>query len=49
MKLASSKGQKIAVLPHMWKIDLIQMRQYYETLVTLRGGHACEEQGKEGS
>jgi hypothetical protein len=27
---------------HMWSIDLIQMQQYYETLVTLRGGHVWE-------
>jgi hypothetical protein len=29
----------------MCSIDLVQMQQYYETLVTLRGGHTQEEGG----
>jgi hypothetical protein len=30
----------------MWNIDLIQIQQYYEKQVTLRGGHAQEREGK---
>jgi hypothetical protein len=30
----------------MWNIDLIQIQQYYEKQVTVRGGHIWEEQGK---
>jgi hypothetical protein len=41
-----SKGQKLHVLSHMWNIDLMQMQQYYEALVTLRGGHVWEGYGK---
>jgi hypothetical protein len=36
-------GQKTHDLSNMCYIDLIQMQQYYETLVTLRGSHAWEE------
>jgi hypothetical protein len=30
----------------MWNIDLIQMQQYYEKQVKLRGGHIQEGKGK---
>jgi hypothetical protein len=33
----------------MWNIDLIQIQQYYEKQVTLRGGHIREGRVKEGS
>jgi hypothetical protein len=33
----------------MWNIDPIQMQQYYETLVTLRGGHIQKGRVKEGN
>jgi hypothetical protein len=29
-------------LSHMWDTDLIHIQQYYENLVTLRGGHIRE-------
>jgi hypothetical protein len=35
----NTEGQKPYVLSHKWNIDLTQMQQYYEILVTLRGGH----------
>jgi hypothetical protein len=31
----------------LWNIDLIQMQQYYEKQVTLRGGHAQRRRVKE--
>jgi hypothetical protein len=34
-----TEGQKVYALSHLWNIDLIQMQQYYETLLTLRSGH----------
>jgi hypothetical protein len=34
-EISNSKG-------HMWNIDLIKMQKYYETVVTLRGGHIQE-------
>jgi hypothetical protein len=39
-----SQDQKAisCMFSHMWNTDLIQMQQYYGTLVTLRGGHAQE-------
>jgi hypothetical protein len=30
----------------MWIIDLIEIQQYYEKLVILRGGHTQEREGK---
>jgi hypothetical protein len=30
----------------MWNIDLIQIQQYYEKWVTLRGGHIREGEGE---
>jgi hypothetical protein len=30
----------------MWNIDLIQIQQYYEKQIILRGGHIQEEEGK---
>jgi hypothetical protein len=30
----------------MWNIDLIQIQQYYEKQVTLRGGHILEKKDK---
>jgi hypothetical protein len=33
----------------MWNIDPIQVQQYYETLVTLEGGHAGRCRVKEGN
>jgi hypothetical protein len=30
----------------MWKIDPVQMQQYYEKQVPLRGSHIQEEEGK---
>jgi hypothetical protein len=41
VKLARLKRPKAHVLSHMWNTDLIKMKQYYETVVTLR-----EDQGK---
>jgi hypothetical protein len=32
-------AEKPHVFSHMWIIDLIQIQEYYEKLVTLRGGH----------
>jgi hypothetical protein len=32
----------------MWNTELTKMQRYYETLVTLRGGHAWEGKVKEG-
>jgi hypothetical protein len=40
--LPGSEGQKLHVFSHMWNTDLIQIQQYYEKLVTLRGGHIRE-------
>jgi hypothetical protein len=31
---------------HMWHIDPIQVQQYYEKQVTLRGGHLLDREGK---
>jgi hypothetical protein len=33
----------------VWKTDPIQIEQYYEKQVTLRGGHIGQERVKEGS
>jgi hypothetical protein len=30
----------------MWNIDLIQISQYFEKLVTLKGGYILEGEGK---
>jgi hypothetical protein len=30
----------------MWNVDLIQIQQYYEKQVTLRGDHIKEREGK---
>jgi hypothetical protein len=30
----------------MWNIDLIQIQQYYEKLIMVRGGHIGEQKGK---
>jgi hypothetical protein len=35
----TQKAKKQHVLSHMWNIDLIQTQQYYEKLVTLKGGY----------
>jgi hypothetical protein len=40
-----SQGQKakmLHVLSHLWNTDPTQMQQYYETLVTLIGGHTWD-------
>jgi hypothetical protein len=33
----TQKAKSLHVLSHMWNIDLIQMQQYYEALVTQKG------------
>jgi hypothetical protein len=35
----AQKAKNSIFSPHMWNRDLIQIQQYYEKLVTLRGGH----------
>jgi hypothetical protein len=42
-----SESQNLHVLPHMQIVDLRQVQQYYGMQVSLRGGHAWENQGKE--
>jgi hypothetical protein len=37
--ILSVVSQKLNVLSHMYNIDPIQIQQYCETLVTLRGGN----------
>jgi hypothetical protein len=37
---------KVHVFSHMWNIDLIQISQYFEKLVTLKGGYILEGEGK---
>jgi hypothetical protein len=39
---AQKAKSHIYVLSHLWNLDLTQMQQCYETLVTLRGGQAQE-------
>jgi hypothetical protein len=39
MKLAILRRLKLHVLSQMWNTDLIQIEQYYKTLVTLRADH----------
>jgi hypothetical protein len=34
----AQKAKKLHVLSHMWNTDLQQIQQYYEILITLRGG-----------
>jgi hypothetical protein len=41
MDETGSEGQKLHVFFHMCNIDLTHMQQYYETLVTLKGGHTA--------
>jgi hypothetical protein len=38
-EVSQAQKAKSHMLSHMWTIDLIQMQQYCETLVTLMGGH----------
>jgi hypothetical protein len=42
----SSEGQKLHVLSPMWNIELIQIQQYYERHVKLRGGYIQEGEDK---
>jgi hypothetical protein len=39
VKIANFRSPKAAFFSHMWNIDPIQIQQYYEKQVTLRGGH----------
>jgi hypothetical protein len=34
------------VFSHIWNIDLIQIQQYNDKQVTLRGGHTGKRKGK---
>jgi hypothetical protein len=42
----AQKVKKPHVFSHMWNTDPIQMQQYHEKQVTLRGGHIREREGK---
>jgi hypothetical protein len=46
VKLSRLRRPKAACSLSSWNIDLIKMQQYYETLVTLRGGHVQEGYSK---
>jgi hypothetical protein len=37
--ISQAQKAKICIFSILWNIDLIQIQQYYETLVTLKGGH----------
>jgi hypothetical protein len=41
-EVSQAQKAKSHMLSHTWNTDLTQMRQCYETLATLRGGHALE-------
>jgi hypothetical protein len=41
----AQKSKNLHVLSHMWNIDLKQMQQYYETLVTV--GEDTQGRGRE--
>jgi hypothetical protein len=38
-EVSQAQKAKSHIFSLMWNIDIIQMQQYYETLVTLRGGN----------
>jgi hypothetical protein len=42
------KAKSCMFFPHMWNTDLIQIQQYYEKQVTLRGGQRWGRWVKEG-
>jgi hypothetical protein len=41
-EVSQAQETKSHIFSHMWNLDLAQMQQYYETLVTLMGGHPQE-------
>jgi hypothetical protein len=43
-RIQTAKGHMFS--SHMWNIDLIQIQQYSEKQVTLRGGHIREREDK---
>jgi hypothetical protein len=49
VKLVRLRRPKAHVPSHMWNIDLMQIQQYYEKQVMLRGRHIQEGKGKERS
>jgi hypothetical protein len=46
VKLARLRRPKASYVLSYWNIDLIQMQQYYEKQVTLKGCHIAEGAGK---
>jgi hypothetical protein len=48
-EVTQTQKAKSCMFSHMWNIDLLQMQRNYETLATLRGGHAQEGRVKEGN
>jgi hypothetical protein len=41
-EVSQAQKAKNLMFSHLWNIDLIQMQQYEEILLTLKGDHICK-------